>query len=342
MDSFVFDSMDISWICREMNRCGRLRQPFLFGINFEKTDGFFIADPLQQQEVLFSFCGRGNGTRRKKTKDSDARPVQVTAGIEVFPVGYEAYKEKFDIIHTGLHRGDSFLTNLTVRTPITTSLTIDEIFNRCDSPYQLLVPGRFVCFSPERFVRIKDGVISTNPMKGTIDASVSDAEKTILNDFKEMAEHYTIVDLLRNDLSMVAREVHVSRFRYIDRICAQERELLQVSSEITGKLSGDYFSQLGDIITGLLPAGSVSGAPKSSTVRMIRYAEGEERGFYTGIAGYFDGNELDTTVLIRFIEQRADGLFFRSGGGITAYSNPEDEYREILEKIYLPVDRKRP
>ena len=135
--------------------------------------------------------------------------------------------------------GDSFLLNLTVATRLDTDWTLGEIFHRARSPYRLLVPGRFVCFSPEIFVRVDEGMISSYPMKGTIDASVPDAERVILEDYKERSEHNTIVDLIRNDLNRVAEHVGVRRFRYIDRLQVSRGEILQVSSEVTGRLTGD-------------------------------------------------------------------------------------------------------
>jgi para-aminobenzoate synthetase component 1 len=242
----------------------------------------------------------------------------------------------FEVVRHGLNRGDSYLVNLTVATEIDCSLTLEQIFQLSQAPYQLYIPGHFVCFSPERFVRIKDGLISTNPMKGTIKADIPEAEKIILADPKEKAEHATIVDLLRNDLSLSAQNVRVNRYRYIDRIVTRQREILQVSSEITGRLPQGYESFLGDLIFKMLPAGSCSGAPKKSTVDIIRRAEQKDRGFYTGVFGYFDGQNFDSAVLIRFIEKKGRKLFFRSGGGITAYSSLESEYQEALDKIYLP------
>ena len=128
-----------------------------------------------------------------------------------------------------------------------------------------------------------EGMISSYPMKGTIDASVPDAERVILEDYKERSEHNTIVDLIRNDLNRVAERVDVKRFRYIDRLRVSRGEILQVSSEVTGRLTGDYYSRLGEIVFGMLPAGSISGAPKPSTLRIITQAERERRGFYTGV-----------------------------------------------------------
>jgi para-aminobenzoate synthetase component 1 len=153
-----------------------------------------------------------------------------------------------------------------------------------------------------------------------------------------MAEHVTIVDLIRNDLSQVASGVHVSRFRYIDEINTQQKQLLQVSSVVEGVLSDDYRNKLGDILLALLPAGSVSGAPKPKTLEVIAAAEGEPRGYYTGVFGYFDGRNLDSAVIIRYIENRSGEYFYRSGGGITTQSEVEKEFQEALDKIYVPVD----
>lgn len=108
----------------------------------------------------------------------------------------------------------------------------------------------------------------------------------------------------------------------------------QVSSEITGKLGADYKSKLGDILFSLLPAGSISGAPKKKTVEIIRHAEGEERGYYTGVCGYFDGESLDSCVLIRYLDEQGR---YRSGGGITFLSQLEEEYQEMIDKVYVPI-----
>ena len=174
-------------------------------------------------------------------------------------------------------------------------------------------------------------------MKGTIDAAIPDAEHQLLANEKEFFEHNTIVDLIRNDLSMVSTNVKVTRFRYIDRVRTNRGDLLQLSSEISGELPDGYLDHLGDILFTLLPAGSVTGAPKEKTVGIIRETELYDRGFYTGIFGFFDGHSLTSAVSIRFIEQTPGGLVFKSGGWITALSDAVSEYQEMLKKIYVPV-----
>lgn len=126
---------------------------------------------------------------------------------------------------------------------------------------------QFVCFSPESFVRIKNGKIYSYPMKGTLDASLPNAEEVLMNDEKEAAEHATIVDLIRNDLSRVAERVRVDRYRYIDVLHTNKGDILQTSSEISGKLPSDYHKRIGDILAAMLPAGSITGAPRIKRCR---------------------------------------------------------------------------
>ena len=253
------------------------------------------------------------------------------------PVSFNTYLRSFEKVRQNINHGNSYLLNLTFPTILETELTIEEIFHISVAKYKLLYHNQFVVFSPEIFVRISDGKIKSFPMKGTIDASVPDAKKIILNDEKEMAEHNTIVDLIRNDLSIFADGVSVTRFRYIDEIKTKDGVLLQVSSEVTGMLGNGYENRLGNIIAAMLPAGSVTGAPKIETIRIIKDSETYERGWYTGVFGVFDGKSLDSGVMIRFIENDSGRLIYKSGGGITSLSDPAKEYEELISKVYVPV-----
>jgi para-aminobenzoate synthetase component 1 len=136
---------------------------------------------------------------------------------------------------------------------------------------------------------------------------------------------------------MVASNVQLERFRYVERIKTHEKELLQVSSKIVGDLSSDFHGSIGTILYTLLPAGSVTGAPKKKTVEIIRSVESSPRGYFSGVFGYFDGSSLDSAVMIRYIERQEQGLVYRSGGGITVSSRMETEYQEMIDKIYVPA-----
>jgi len=249
---------------------------------------------------------------------------------------FAEYKKGFDRIIEHIRAGETYLLNYTCETPVKCRLSLKEIYDRAHAKFKLRFKDAFVCFSPERFIKIEDDTISTYPMKGTIDAAVEDAEEKILRDEKEMAEHVMVVDLLRNDLGIVATDIKVESFRYIDHLSTGEKELLQVSSKITGKLPKSWRSSFGQIISSLLPAGSITGTPKKSTLHIIEEIEQHERGFFTGIFGYFDGKGFESAVMIRFIEKRGETYLYKSGGGITLDSDAEKEYQEMLDKIYLP------
>jgi len=236
--------------------------------------------------------------------------------------------------------GNTYLLNLTFPTQIEIKSTLLNIFFSSQAPFKLYFKNQFITFSPERFIKIEDNLIKTYPMKGTIDAHIPNAQEKILADEKEKAEHTMVVDLLRNDLSMVAKQVSVNQFRYIETIKAGQKKLLQVSSKITGVLENNWHERIGDILLPLLPAGSISGAPKIKTLEIINQVENYQRGFFSGVFGYFDGNKLDSAVMIRFIERKDGKFIYKSGGGITIDSNPKLEYEEMLEKVYLPIDYK--
>jgi para-aminobenzoate synthetase component 1 len=263
--------------------------------------------------------------------------INKEVSLSISPVSFGMYSEAFDFVLDNIRKGYSYLVNLTFPTSVGTTMSLEDIFNLSSAKYRLLYHDKFVVFSPEIFVRIENGTIRSFPMKGTIDASVNDAEAMLLGDDKEEAEHATIVDLIRNDLNKVADNVTVLKYRYIDRIITTSGELLQASSEISGRLKEGFENRFGDIFNALLPAGSVTGAPKKETLRIIRESEKYERGWYTGVFGVFDGKILDSGVLIRYIEKTGDDLLFKSGGGITSMSDSEKEYNELISKVYVPV-----
>ena len=322
--------MNILEFRQQMNEWGQAKVPFLFIVDFEMGKPILLKlTDIDKSEILFDVNGFSN-TKSTLTKSN--------VSLSTFPISFEEYKKKFNKVFHHLSYGDSFLTNLTVKTRIETNNSLRQLFESSNAKYKILYKDEFLVFSPESFVQIKEGFIHSYPMKGTIDAAIPDAESIILNSEKELAEHITIVDLIRSDLSRVAASVDVKRFRYVDEIRTHEKNLLQVSSEITGKLPADYQNHLGDILLQLLPAGSITGAPKPKTIEVIHETEQEKRGYFTGVFGYFDGTILDSGVMIRYIEREGDQFVYRSGGGVTTRSKAESEYREVLDKIYVPVD----
>ncbi len=310
-----------------MNQLGAEKAPFFFAIDFECQQNIVLPlATVPAHGIEYSFDPSNFG-------QINGHPVQV----EGVPLAADDYQKKFDQAVHYIKEGHSYLLNLTMQTPLHSTLDLQQIYRYSRAKYKLRVRDQFVVFSPEGFVQIEDEVISTTPMKGTIDASLPDARAIILQDPKERAEHVTVVDLLRNDLSMVASGVEVSRFQYVDTVHTNRGSLLQVSSEIKGQLPSGYQRNMGDILFTLLPAGSVSGAPKRRTLEIIREIEGSSRGFYTGVFGVFTGEKLQSAVMIRFIENIGGELYYRSGGGITSLSQMESEYREMIDKVYVPI-----
>lgn len=312
------------------NALSKAGDPFIFLIDFEmQQPKLWLPEEVNPDDMLFSINGFSNAPASLESHE------EIT--LQIFPGQESEYRNKYNVTMHHLRYGNSFLTNLTMRTKVKINTSLQRLFYQAHAPYRCWSRNQFLFFSPECFIRISNGKIYTFPMKGTINADIQNAASVILNNEKEMAEHVTIVDLLRNDLSRVADCVEVSRFRYLDEIRTNRNEILQVSSEISGNILPTFKGRMGSLLMELLPAGSVSGAPKDKTQEVIRLAEQEPRGYFTGIFGYFDGKNLDSCVNIRYLEQEGDLMFFRSGGGITTQSDWKNEYDEVIQKIYVPV-----
>jgi para-aminobenzoate synthetase component 1 len=308
----------------DLDRLGKQRKSFLFITDFKAQRlEVFESKDLEGGDIEFSI---NHKYKYKKHPHF----------LEISPDTLESYTEKFSRVIEKIKSGETYILNLTQATKIQTKLSLQEIYKLSNAAYKLRFKDEFVCFSPEKFIQIHEDKIHTFPMKGTIDASIEDAKEKILADEKEIAEHVMVVDLLRNDLSIIAKDVKVEAFRYITEIEAGEKKLLQVSSHISGRVGEDWHGKIGTILKSLLPAGSISGAPKKSTVQIIETVEGYERGFFSGVFGYYDGEKLDSGVMIRFIEKKDGALLYKSGGGITLDSTSISEYNELLDKIYLP------
>lgn len=252
-------------------------------------------------------------------------------------VSKKRYKKAFLHVRKNLKNGNTYLLNLTFASKIKFNVSLKNIYKYANAPYCCYKKDEFVCFSPEMFVSIKNNLINTYPMKGTINANIKNAKQKILNNKKEMAEHAMIVDLMRNDLSMVSENVRVKKLRFVQKIQAGDKKLLQVSSHIQGKLKSNWYENVGDILDTLLQAGSISGTPKQNTIKIIKEAEKYKRGYYTGVFGVFDGLSLKSAVMIRFIQKNNNSYIYKSGGGITIDSKFKDEYKELKDKIYVPV-----
>ena len=290
-------------IIDKINRLASQKEPFLFVINYQADEAFIRKlSGINPEECLFDFEGRGNWRENHSKEMGDSKriyeeisreipkeisekkffngtPLDSPISWQITPPLYNDYERSFNIVKSNIMAGNSYLTNLTNRVPVSCNLSLEEIFHRAKGKYKLLLRRKrtqaedkahlkeeaqnkahlkeenieenltpFVCFSPETFVRIKGGRIYSYPMKGTLDASLPNAEKLLMEDRKEAAEHATIVDLIRNDLSRVAEDVRVDKYRYVDVLHTNTGDILQTSSEISGRLPEDYPHHLGEIL----------------------------------------------------------------------------------------------
>ncbi|MDE5945694.1 MAG: anthranilate synthase component I [Oscillospiraceae bacterium] len=194
--------------------------------------------------------------------------------------------------------------------------------------------------SPETLVRLEDGVLHTYPLAGTRPRGIDDTEdkrleEELLADEKERAEHNMLVDLGRNDIGKISKfgSVQVESYMEIQRFS----KVMHIGSSVRGEISEN--KTVIDAIDSILPAGTLSGAPKIRACEIINELENNKRGIYGGAIGYLDftGN-LDVCIAIRLAFKKQGKLFIRSGAGIVADSIPENEYQECINKAKAVVN----
>jgi anthranilate synthase component 1 len=193
--------------------------------------------------------------------------------------------------------------------------------------------------SPETLVKLEGGTLHTFPLAGTRPRGKSAEEDDrleaeLLADPKELAEHNMLVDLGRNDIGKISRfgTVEVERYHEVLRYS----HVMHIGSTVAGQIRDDKDGV--DAVDAVLPAGTLSGAPKFRACQIINELENNKRGIYGGAIGYLDftGN-LDTCIAIRLAFKKNGKVFVRSGAGIVADSVPETEYQECINKAMAVV-----
>lgn len=257
----------------------------------------------------------------------------------------ESYISTFHTIQEHLYRGDIYEMNYCVfytsDQPLSgiTDLWFQRM-HRSQAPMSALVKSGSIAIlshSPERFFTVRDGIIYSQPIKGTIrrglDKSEDEALKMrLFESRKERSENVMIVDLVRNDLSRVCEigSVQVDELFGIHTFASVH----QMISTIRGKLS--IRSTIGDIFKALFPMGSMTGAPKVSAMNIIQSVESHNRGIYSGTLGYIaPGGSIDCNVIIRSLvtDVSIGCSYIGVGSAVTVYANAEDEYDECLLKL---------
>lgn len=210
------------------------------------------------------------------------------------------------------------------------------------SPYMFYFSGQDVEIagaSPETLSKLEDGILHTFPLAGTRPRGATPEEdqelaEGLLQDPKELAEHNMLVDLGRNDLGRLSRfgTVEVEKYLSIERYS----HVMHLGSTVRGEIRDDKDAV--DAVDCVLPAGTLSGAPKIRACEIINELENNKRGIYGGAVGYLDftGN-MDTCIAIRIAFKKNGKVFVRSGAGIVADSVPEKEYQECLNKAAAVV-----
>ncbi len=275
-----------------------------------------------------------HGTRKSEM------PGKLTGEVEAL-----FSKEQYcDMVERGkkyIREGDIFQIVLSNRlsAPFEGSLLNMYRMLRCinPSPYMFYFSGTDVEVagaSPETLVKLEDGVLHTFPLAGTRPRGKTEEEdealeKELLADEKELAEHNMLVDLGRNDLGRISKfgSVKVERLHSIERFS----HVMHIGSTVRGDIREDKDAL--DAIEAVLPAGTLSGAPKIRACQLIGELENNKRGIYGGAIGYIDfGGNMDTCIAIRIAYKKNGRVFVRSGAGIVADSVPEKEYQECINK----------
>lgn len=247
---------------QQANYFGQNKLPFFFLIDFEQQKPIILPIEQAAKENIFFTILQPQGI--KSNVDWHFEFPAKDCHFSFNPMKFKDYQQGFELVKSELQKGNSYLLNLTYPSKIETNYSLMQLFQQTKASYKLLFKNEFICFSPEPFIQIYENKIYTYPMKGTINATLENAEQQLLNSQKELREHYTIVDLMRNDLAIVAKNIEVKRFRYVEKIHTERGAILQTSSEICGELEENWRHNIGHILVALLPAGSISGAPKEN------------------------------------------------------------------------------
>ena len=253
----------------------------------------------------------------------------------------ERFCQMVDKAKNYIREGDIFQIVLSNRlsAPFEGSLldTYRELRTINPSPYMFYFSGTDVEVagaSPETLVKLKDGILHTFPLAGTRKRGATpkedeELEAELLKDEKELAEHNMLFDLGRNDLGRISEfgSVAVEKLRSIERFS----HVMHIGSTVRGKIRDDKDAL--SAIEAVMPAGTLSGAPKIRACELIGQLEGNKRGIYGGAIGYIDFNgNMDTCIAIRLVYRKGDTVFVRSGAGIVADSVPELEFEECMNK----------
>ena len=282
----------------------------------------------------------------KNGKKTEIEPLKLKSDFK--PVfSRERFCNMIDKAKDYIYEGDIFQVVLSnrIEAEITGSLfdTYRVLRTTNPSPYMFYFSSddiEIAGASPETLVKLTDNQLYTFPLAGTRPRGKTEEEdlaleEELLADEKELAEHNMLVDLGRNDIGRIAEigSVHVDKYLSIERFS----HVMHIGSTVSGTLRSDLDSL--SAIDSILPAGTLSGAPKIRACEIINELEDNKRGIYGGAIGYVDlSGNIDTCISIRIAFARNDKVFIRSGAGIVADSVPDNEFDECLNKAAAVIN----
>lgn len=258
-------------------------------------------------------------------------------------IDYKTYKKAIEKIKEEIACGNTYQVNYTYDYKIETTTDGFDLYNSIlpnqITPYNAYIKNEYeeiLSFSPELFFELENNKIKTKPMKGTVKRGQNETEdkkniEFLKNDIKNRAENVMIVDLLRNDLGKIAKTGTVK----VDKLFEVEthKTVHQMTSEVSAELEKD--TTLYDIFNAIYPCGSITGAPKINTMKIIDELEVGKREVYCGAIGLISPEKTVFSVPIRILQRKSNEDFFscRVGGAIVWDSTPDDEWEETLTKI---------
>ncbi len=281
-----------------------------------------------------------NGTPKKE------EPLKIKSDFR-YLFSKEQYCDMVNKIKTYIKDGDIFQAVLSNRIEADVEGSLLDTYRILrttnPSPYMFYFCSKDIEIagaSPETLVKLNDGILHTFPLAGTRPRGKTQEqdlqlEKELLSDKKELAEHNMLVDLGRNDLGKISKfgSVKVEKYMSIERFS----HVMHIGSTVRGEIRDDK-SALDGIDT-VLPAGTLSGAPKIRACQIINELEQNKRGIYGGAIGYIDfSGNMDTCISIRIAFKKNNKVFVRSGAGIVADSVPENEYQECINKAKAVIN----
>ena len=315
---------------------------YLAGYISYEAGKFFLNQEIKSKTPLLYFEAHRKSAIHKTEEPKKTANLYINEKIT-----FDEYRKNFEKIKNYISQGSTYEVNYTYNCDVLCDICGYELYlnliKNQKTPYCAYISNNYheiLSFSPELFFEIKNNKIITKPMKGTVKREGNDKQEIdfLRNDVKNRAENTMIVDLLRNDLSKIkeADDIKVEKLFEIET----HKTLHQMTSTISAKLNK---IDLADILKALFPCGSITGAPKISTMEIIEETENYKRDVYCGAIGVIHKNEMKFSVPIRILQRRKEEnkFTFASGGAIVRKSDVKEEWEECrIKRAFLgqPVE----